>query len=235
MSSIDELLTRLGDARKAVQRPAAEALAVEMQSRPDLRGRLASLLDAPAPRLRWGAAYTLALAERAPLDIVPVLLEVLGADDGDLRWASATIVTRIAALVPQVLDRVRKLATSSSTLQRKMALYCLRDAGARDGASCAIAFAALGDGDAAVRLAAMSAATLLAPGDAAIAERIATLIGDVDPGVSRAAAATLGRFGVESPAIRRALEEAATSADEALRRAAEAALSRLGAGARRPG
>ena len=235
MSSVDDLLAGLGDPRKAVQRPAAEALAAEMQSHPDLRDRLASLLEAPAPRLRWGAAYALSLAERAPLDIVPVLLEALGADDGDLRWASATIVTRIAGSAPQVLDRVRSLATSSSALQRKMALYCLRDAGARDEASRAIASAALDDGDAAVRLAAMSAATILAPGDAAVAERIARLVGDADPGVSRAAAATLGRFGVDSPAIRGTLEEAATSTDEALRRAAGAALSRLGAGARRPG
>jgi len=113
-----------------------------------------------------------------------------------------------------------------------MALYCLRDMGAADPTSVAIAMTALADPEPAVRLAALSAAMVLAPRSGDAAGRVAALVRDVDAGVARAAAATLGRIGADTIAVRAALEWAVASADAALRRAAETSLSRLAGDAR---
>jgi len=229
MSDVARWLDELGAPRKAVQRPAAEALAHATRTDPAVRARLAELLAAPEPRRRWGAAYALALAEPMPLDALPVLLEALAGDDGDVRWASANIVTRMMSASPAVTTTVRGLVDSPMPVQRKMALYCLRDAGVREPSPVAEIRRGLGDAHASVRLAALTTAAALLPPTSATAADVARLLDDDDAGVRRAAAATLGRLGVADHAVTTALERAAATTDRALARAAEDALSRLGA------
>ena len=224
---IARALDDLGNPRKAIQRPAAERLADAARVDAMIRPRLVAVLASADPRRRWGAAYALARLEPAPVEAMPTLLDALGSSDGDLRWASARLVTRALGHVPALRADVRALVRATSPLQRKMALYCLRDAG--DGGDQELLVAALADADAAVRLAALSTAAALLPRTMETADRLAALVGDPDPGVRRAAAATLGLVGIPTPAVARTLENARASGDAALERAATQALSRLGA------
>jgi len=227
---IDRAIEELGHARKAIQRPAAERLGDAARDDEAVRRRLVAELASVDPRRRWGAAYALARSEPAPAEAIPVLLDALASTDGDVRWASARLLTRAVQHAPRLIEDVRALVQAPSSLQRKMALYCLRDLGDRVDAK--LLAAALGDSDAPVRLAAMSAAAMLLPRTPATADLLAALLGDPDPGVRRAAAATLGQVGVRTDAVARALEQACASGDAALERAATQALSRLGASGR---
>jgi HEAT repeat protein len=221
-------LDELGAPTKRVQRPAAEALAAEARRDPALRGRIAACLRSPDARRRWGAAYALAQLEPAPLDAVPVLVEALGVDDGDLRWASARLLTSAATHRPEIRPMLAGLLGSSSWRQRKMALYCLRDLGPSDAAVTPAALErALDDPEPAVRLAALATVAVLRAGDPDAAAAVVARLEDPDVGVRRAAAAALGRLGAGTTPVRGALAHAATSPDAALARAAAAALSRL--------
>ena len=219
----------LANARKGIQRPAAERLAAAVRDEPSLRARLAALLSSPDARSRWGAAYALAQVERAPLDAMPVLLDALGSSDGDVRWAAARLVTRAARDVPRLAEELRRLVTASSPLQRKMALYCLRDTADVIALDREIVARALADVDPAVRLAAMAVMLVLVPRTAETADSIAPLVDDGDAGVRRAAAATLGQLGVPTPMVNERLTRASVSGDPTLERAARQALSRLAA------
>jgi HEAT repeat protein len=224
---IERAFDELGHARKAIQRPAAERLADAAGDDASVRRRLVTELASADSRRRWGAAYALARSEPAPEEAIPVLLEALASTDGDVRWASARLLVRAVQHVPRFIEDVRALVRAPSSLQRKMALYCLRDLG--DGADVGLLAAALNDADAPVRLAAMSAAAMLLPRTPATADLLAALVGDSDPGVRRAAAATVGQVGVRTEAVERALEQACGLGDAVLERAATQALSRLGA------
>src|SRR5437016_5649329 len=78
------------------------------------------------PRAGGGARPSFSLAGEPPAPTLPVLLETLGADGGDLRWAAADIVVRLRDRAGLV-GSLRGLVTSGNAGQRKMALYCLRD------------------------------------------------------------------------------------------------------------
>jgi HEAT repeat protein len=223
---LEDALDQLGHARKAIQRPAAERLADAAREDAAVRPRLVAMLASAEPRRRWGAAYALARLEPAPIEAMPALLDALGSADGDVRWASVRLLTRAVQHVPRLIEDVRVLLRSSSALQRKMALYCLRDVG--DGSEPGLLAAALADAESPVRLAAMSAAAALLPRTAATAELVVPLVGDSDAGVRRAAAATLGQIGVRTDSVVGALERAGASGDPALERAAAQALTRLG-------
>ena len=235
---IERALDELGHARKAVQRPAAERLADAARDDATVRPRLVAELASVEPRRRWGAAYALARLEPAPEEAMPVLLDALASADGDVRWASARLLVRAVQHVPRLVADVRALVRASSSLQRKMALYCLRDLG--DGAEVALLAAALADAEAPVRLAAMAAVAALLPPTPGTADLLAPLVDDPDPGVRRAAAATVGQVGVRTDAVDGALARACASGDAALERAAAQAVSRLAAsgptaGRSRPG
>src|SRR5207247_4157532 len=97
-----------------------------------------------------------------PAAPLPALLETLGADDGDVRWAAAGILVRLrdrAALV----GSLRALLASRNATQRKMALYCLRDLETRAPEVEQAVLHALGDADRDVRLAAIATLARLAP------------------------------------------------------------------------
>jgi HEAT repeat protein len=228
-SDVVRALDELGHARKAIQRPAAERLADAAREDATIRRRLVDQLASPESRRRWGAAYALACLEPAPVEAVPVLLDALASTDGDVRWASARILTRAVRHLPRLVGDVRALVRASSPLQRKMALYCLRDIGDATSEDQGMIAAALADGEAPVRLAAMAAVVALLPRTAETADLVAALVDDTDPGVRRAAAATAGQIGIRTPRVARVLEGARESGDTALARAATQALSRLDA------
>jgi HEAT repeat protein len=221
-------LADLGHARKAVQRPAAERLAAAAREEATVRAALAARLASADERERWGAAYALAHVEPAPRDAMPVLLDALASSDGDVRWAAARLVVSAVRHEPALAALVPPLVGAATAVQRKMALYCLRDLGAAVAIDRAGIAPALADVDPAVRIAAMAAALAVLPHTDDLAERIATVLDDDEPGVRRVAAVTLGQLGIATPAVVGRLDAATSSEDATLAKAARAALSRLG-------
>src|SRR5437870_453881 len=125
-AELEALAQCLGHDRKLVQRRAAEAFAALDRRGTPVRAVLAAALRSTAARQRWGAAYALSLLGAPPRETLPVLLETLGEDDGDMRWAAARIVVRMRD-EPELVGMLAELAVRGRGSQRKMALYCLRD------------------------------------------------------------------------------------------------------------
>ena len=217
----------LGAGRKAVERPAAEAFAALAARGVPVDEILLGALASPLPRRRWGAAFALSLAGDPPPATLPVLLETLGADDGDLRWAAAGIVVRLHERTALV-ESLRALVASGNAAQRKMALYCLRDLEARTPAVEQAVLHALGDADRDVRLAAVATLARLARDRGAAAAKLVHALETGDERVRRAAAAALGALGERSAPVLAALGAASASPDPSLRRAAKGALRQLG-------
>lgn len=213
---------------KVVQRTAGETLVALAAAGVDVADTIERAVATGPFRRRWVAAWT---ASRLPALRSPaqedVLLEALGTDDGDVRWAAARILTAGVG-APDLAPRLLALATAGNAEQRKMAVYCLRDLGRADAVSLARYRAALDDPSPGVRLAGMSALQRAGSGEPADARRIARLLDDdPDGGVRRAAAATLGRLGIADAEVRQRLARASASDDPVLARTAHAALGRL--------
>ena len=223
------LLDALGAPTKAEQRRAAEVLAAVARAGQDVGPLLEQGLADGSARRRGGAAYACSVMGATSPACLPILLEALGSDDGDVRWAAATII-RSFPVRPDIVPALRALAQAPSSLQRKMALYCLRDLSAQASGLDDELLAALRDDEPAVRLAALSTVTVLAQDRQAAARAVMGRLDDADAGVRRAAAAALGRLGPAEPAIIEALQRARDGADPALTRAAARALVLLGAG-----
>ena len=160
---------------------------------------IAPVLAAPALRTRFGAAYALSLLGPSPPGCIPVLLEALGADDGDLRWAAATLLLPFGSGV--LLQPLRELVRSGNvgaaqdgavlSARRRPPLVGPRSSAPRSATRPV------------VRLAAMAALARLA-GSGRVSRAIVRLLDDPDVGVRRAAAATLGRLGVaDAPCVTR--------------------------------
>ncbi|HEX6060388.1 MAG TPA: HEAT repeat domain-containing protein [Gemmatimonadaceae bacterium] len=213
---------------KVVQRTAGEALAALAAGGMDVGRALEDAMGEGPFRRRWVAAWT---ASRIPggrsAAQVRVLLEAIGADDGDVRWAAARILTD-GEPTRELVASLAALASGGGAGQRKMALYCLRDLGRADDEAVLRYRDALGDPSPGVRLAGMSALQRIRPGHRDDGRRIAALLDDPDGGVRRAAAATLGRMGVADPEVLARLDRAAESDDDVLARTARAARARLG-------
>jgi HEAT repeat protein len=225
--ALDALAECLGHDRKAIQRPAADAFAALAARGAPVRDRLLRVVETGAPRQRWGAVYALARLGPLPPLALPVLLDGLGSADGDVRWATAELLQRLPEQ-EVLVARLRALTADGNAAQRKMALYCLRDLGARTPDVERAVSAALADGNRDVRLAAIATLARIASARAVAADRLLAMLADDDVGVRRAAAAALGTLGEATPAVCRALEIAAAGEDAALRRAAEGALRALG-------
>jgi len=218
----------LGHARKAVQRPAAEAFAVLGERGVAVRDVLVAALASPTPGRRWSAAFALARLHEPPQALLPVLVETLGVDDGDLRWAAATVLVGFQNH-GEVIGVLRGLLQAGNAAQRKMALYCLRDLDVRAPDLDEALVRLLDDEDRDVQLAAISSLARLATDRAGAAARLMRALDARDPRLRRAAAAGLGTLGERSESVRAALDRATASPDASLARAAVGALRQLGA------
>ena len=165
-------------------------------------------------RARWGAAYALGLItldDALDLRAMPVLLEALASNDGDVRWAAAELIVRLGRKNPDTVSkRLIELAGHGNLNARKMALYCLRDVGGPHDALLAVAESCCGDHHTLLKMAALSLLTRIHDGgDRAAALAIRLLQGDPDGGVRRCAAVALGHLGNRSPHVTEALTRAA--------------------------
>jgi HEAT repeat protein len=155
-------------------------------------------------------------------------MENLGHEESDLRWAAATAVLRLAKQHPHIIAEVLRLATSGNAVQRRMALYCLRDLGQNDPATQTVYLASLNDADPMVRLSGLSCLGKLRLASAEARTSVLRLLEtDPDLGVRRATAATLGQLGDAAPAVIATLTKAAQSNDVGLSKAARGALKVL--------
>lgn len=219
------LIECLGLPRKIIQRQAADACAAAATAGVAVAAPLLAAVNDENATRRWGAAYALARIGPPPVEILPTLLEVMGSNDGDMRWAAMDIVKRLdAAATPALIT----LAREGNPDQRKMATYCLRDLGAPPSDLEAVCRATLADSDVGVRLAGLALVATLADRTAAAAH-VMRLRADPAPGVQRAAISTLGALGQRTPAIEHMLRDAlATTTDPGLQRAAERSMRMLG-------
>jgi HEAT repeat protein len=224
-AELDALRDCLGDARKLVQRRAAEAFAALAARGVEVRELLRATLAAPELRQRWGAAYALARAGALSGEALPTLLAVIAVDDGDLRWAAAELLKQLARTDCDAVAAALIAAARRPGAARKMALYCLRDLAVAEAHDAAID--ALADAHLETRLAALAVLAKVHRDAGATAARVAALIDDPDPRMRRTAAATLGDLGVRSADVLEALRRAAASDDESLCRAAQRSLARL--------
>ena len=227
-SVVGGLLECLGDQKKAVQRGAAQQLVGFSQHQPAIIEMLSDKLSDSNPRIRWTAAYALSeipLAEPLPL---PVLIENIGHAESDLRWAATTAILRLASRHPSVLAAMVDLAGTGNPVQRRMALYCLRDANQTDAAAQHIYLMSLTDQVPGVRLAGLSCiGKCQLPVSEIESPLIQLLETDPDIGVRRATAVTLGQLRATSPAIVAALTQAAGGEDKSLGKASAGALKKL--------
>jgi hypothetical protein len=120
MSGADTLLAALEHPTKLARRQAAEALGELGARDPAVRDRLLHELAAGPLARRWSVAYALFLAGERSECLWPVLLESIGSDDGDLRWAASRLV--VALELPDLTDRLLAALGAGPADQRKMAL-----------------------------------------------------------------------------------------------------------------
>lgn len=233
--ALDALLQCLGINRKVIQRRTAEALAARSIHDARVVEKLRAMLSHSDHRARWGAAYALGLVaadDALDLEAMPILIEVLSSNDGDVRWAAAELVVRLGRKNRDAVSRqLIALADSVNLNARKMALYCLRDVGGPRDELLAVAENCCRDHQSLLKMAALSLIPRVEnPGDRAAALAIRLLEDDPDGGVRRCAAVALGHIGNRSPQVTEALTRAAnTKGDIYMQRAAQGALTRLGA------
>lgn len=91
-----------------------------------------------------GGRVGLSLSGQVQCEALPVLLQAMGAQDADVRWAAADIAAHMKGDAA-VVDALRLLLHNGNALQRTMAAYCLRDLDVRSQEIEAALRAALGD------------------------------------------------------------------------------------------
>ncbi len=226
---VRNLLACLGHRTKKIQRGAAIVLVRFASQQPGIIAALTHKLTHPDARLRWTAAFTLSQLELPSPAPLPVLIENLGQQESDLRWAAATALLQLARHYSQdVVTGMIQLVNTGNAVQRRMALYCLRDLKQTDQAAQDAYLASLHDQDPMVRLGGLSCLGKLQLTSETIRQAIIQLLEqDPDMGVRRAAAVTCGQMGETSQEIVEALRKSCTSGDKSLSRAATGALRQL--------
>jgi HEAT repeat protein len=227
-ADVGTLIADLEHSEKRVIRAAVNALVSLAHDSPQLRDTLHRRMGEPSLKNPWAIAYILAQLPRPSRDATGRLLEGLAHDDADIRWAIVLLLVRLANRDEEISRQLLQLCATGNALQRRMAIYCLRDLNLQDAASTQVFFLALRDPDPLVRIAA--AAGLKKKTHLDLREKDALLtvfLEDPDNRVRSVAAVTLAQMGAPSERFLQALNLAESSENEQIRRAANAALSLL--------
>lgn len=223
------LFACLGHQAKKVQRGAAAILVRCASEQPAVVEGLRARLEDPDARVRWTAAFALSELDLPDPSPLPVLIENLGHQESDLRWAAHTAILRLAGRHAQpVIDAILRLVRNGNAVQRRMALYCLRDLEQTHDKAQAAYLHGLNDRDATVRLAGLACLGKLRVTSEPLRRALVGLLGyDPDMGVRRSAAIACGQIGDTGHRIIEALEDAAGTDDASLAKAAAKALEKL--------
>lgn len=227
-TQVGALISDLEHSEKRVIRAAVDALLSLAPRSPRLRDALHQRMGEPHVKNAWAIAYILAQLPQPSPEAIQRLLDGLGHQDADVRWAISLLLVRLVKNEPEILRRVLQLCATGNGLQRRMAIYCLRDLNLQDTASAQVFSRALSDPDPLVRIA--GAAGLKTTSHLDVREQDALLtvfLEDLDNRVRSVAAITLAQRGTPSEELLRALNRAESSESEQLKRAASAALALL--------
>lgn len=223
------LFACLGHRAKKVQRGAAAVLVrCASEQSAVVEGLRARLADSDT-RIRWTAAFALSELDLPDPSPLPVLIENLGHQESDLRWAAHTAILRLAGRNAQpIIDAMLRLVHGGNAVQRRMALYCLRDLEQTHDRAQAAYLHGLNDRDATVRLAGLACLGKLRVTSEPLRIALVRLLEyDPDSGVRRSAAVACGQVGDTSHRVIEALEGAAGTDDASLAKAAAKALEKL--------
>jgi HEAT repeat protein len=228
VDKVAALIADLEKSDKPTIRKAVDALITFALDDAQLRTTLSALLLDSSRKNRWPLAYI--LANLFPLDpaSVEVLIETLDHSDADIRWAIALTLIRLAKADRKILNLLVQLATAGSANQRKMAIYCLRDAGTDDEESVQALLKALYDSDPMIRLAAViSLKAHLRLSEKGKHELFDRFSNDSDLRVRSAAAVILAQLGDPSQEFLAELTKASASGNSQLKKAATTAFALL--------
>ena len=151
---IASLIESLAHSDRAVVRTAIDSLVTIGHERPEVRESLNRLLQEVSSEKRWPVAYTLGQLSQPSSSCLDTLMEALGSEDPDIRWATLQLLIRLGKNDKRILPLISELLNSGSPTQRRMAIYCLRDLGFEDRS---VQLQCLGDTDPLVRVAAVIA------------------------------------------------------------------------------
>ncbi len=226
-TDVAALIADLEQSDKSIIRAAVNNLIPLAKSSAELQATLRQKIGDPQVKNPWAIAYVLAHLPQPSRDVVRRLLDSLGHNDVDVRWAIGLLLVRLARTDEWTMRELSRRCTIGNALQRRMAVYCLRDLNVQDGTSTQVFLAALRDSDPRVRMAAIAG---LRRGDLDVPAKdalLAVFLEDPDNRVKSVAVVTLAQIGAPSERFLRALNLAESSDDEPIRRAAKAALSLL--------
>jgi len=194
---LDALARALGDPDKRVAQAASDSLAKLAATCPEVADVVRNAMRTDNARQRWNAAFTCSRIEPVAPRLLPALVEALGSDEGDVRWAAARLLVNTGRAHGEVLPLVLGLAkTDPNPTLRSMALYCLREL-APDEPGCArVIVAATRDPVRSVKHAALTALAALHDADDAVVDRLIEVSVDgADPSSQRIATFALGALG----------------------------------------
>jgi HEAT repeat protein len=224
-SQVGALIADLERTEKPIVRAAVNALISLAQASVEVRDTLHQRLGEPQVKNPWAIAYVLAHLPQPSDDVTQRLLEGLGHPDPDIRWAIGLLLVQLANRDEEITRQLLRLCATGNALQRRMAIYCLRDLNLHDAASTQVFLLALRDPDALVRIAAAAALKKKTHLDLGAKDILLTVfLEDPDNRVRSVAAVTLAQIGEPSERFLRALNLAKSSENEQIRRAANAAL-----------
>ena len=152
---IASLIESLAHSDRAVVRTAIDSLVTIGHERPEVRESLNRLLQEVSSETRWPVAYTLGQISQPSSSCLDTLMEALGSEDPDIRWATLQLLIRLGKNDKRILPLISDLLNSESPTQRRIAVYCLRGLGLLEDRS--VQLQCLGDKDPLVRVAAVIA------------------------------------------------------------------------------
>ncbi len=191
---IASLIESLAHSDRAVVRTAIDSLVSIGHERPEVRESLNRLLPEVSSEKRWPVSYTLGQLFQPSSSCLDTLMEALGSEDPDIRWATLQLLIRLGKNDKRILPLVSDLLNSESPTQRRMAVYCLRDLGFEDRS---VQLQCIGDTDPHVRVAAVLALSK----QSRLSEDVLSVLvrlnsNDTDSRVRSAAGFVLERLGI---------------------------------------
>ena len=194
--NIDALVQSLTHSDKAVVRAAVDALVRLGAETTEVQDALNGLFRGLDREKRWPVAYTLAQLSVLSMPGLEVLMDALGSEDADVRWATVVALSRLGKTDDRIFPRLTDLLLTGSSIQKRMGVYCLRYLDHKRKVAHQLLHQTLQDADPMVRVAVVNT---LAEQPPASKETMTILryilLQDADEKVRRAAEFALQRLG----------------------------------------
>ena len=150
---IASLVQSLTHSDKVVVRGAIDGLVRLGVDKEEVQAALNGLFKELVPEKRWPVAYALARESIPSIPCLDILIGALGSDDADIRWATVVLLSRLGKTDDRVFPRLADLLLTGISLQKRMAVYCLRYLGLQRKVLHQVLHHTLQDADPMVRVA----------------------------------------------------------------------------------